>query len=64
MFQFGTEDVNGSFRLVLLRNVCCGGNSRVEMLLPQFVKQVCPSANDADAVAVSGILLKECPANA
>lgn len=32
--------------------------------MAQFIKQMCPSAYDADAVAASGRLLKECPANA
>ena len=64
VFQFGMECVDSLRYFVLLGNVCRGGYSRVRMLLPQFVKQMRPSSNDADAVTVSNIFFKESPANA
>ena len=64
IFQFGTEGFDGSCYFVLLGNVSRGGDSRVGILLPQFVKQMCPSTNDTDAVAVSSIFFEKCSANA
>ena len=37
-----------------------GGDGHIGMLLPQFVKQMGPSAYDAYAVAVGCIFLEEC----
>ena len=37
-----------------------GGEGHIGMLLPQFVKQMGPSAYDAYAVAVGCIFLEEC----
>ena len=41
-----------------LGDVRCGDDGRVGMLLPQFVNQMCPSANNADAFAVSAYFSK------
>ena len=64
VFKFGTEGINSLSRFVLLGDVSRGYYSRIWMLLPQFVKQMCPSAYDANAVALCGIFLEECSANA
>ena len=45
--------------VVLLGNVSRGGDGHIGMLLPQFVKQMCPSAYDANAVAIGCIFLEK-----
>ena len=46
--------------MTLMTLVSRGGDGHIGMLLPQFVKQMGPSAYDAYAVAVGCIFLEEC----